>query len=152
MRTLTETVRTLRTELAVGAALFWVAGCANNYGWLSEDVHPLGPTLMIVNNTSLEYRVTVGTGVVVQSRPGQTSCVRVGTRSEARIMRVFAMASSVSYYTPPENLMSAPGWILEIGQQPKYDVLSLRPAEPCMRSPVSLTVPARSSASDRSLE
>jgi hypothetical protein len=91
----------------------------------------LGPTLRIVNNTSLEYRVTVSPGLMVQSRPGQTNCVRVGTVNEVRTMEVFALASTVAYYTPPENLMSAPGWILEIGQQPKYDVLSLRPAEPC---------------------
>ncbi|MFQ6047641.1 MAG: hypothetical protein ACE5PT_14990 [Gemmatimonadales bacterium] len=126
-------MNTLGARLGAVIVVLGMSGCANNYGWLSEDVHPLGPTLQIVNNTSLEYRVTVGIGVVVQSRPGQTNCIRVGTRSEARIMRVFAMASSVAYYTPPENLMSAPGWILEIGQQPKYDVLSLRPAEPCMR-------------------
>ncbi|NIM50742.1 MAG: hypothetical protein GTO22_16070 [Gemmatimonadales bacterium] len=119
--------------LAVAAVILGASGCANNYEWVSEDVHPLGPTLQIVNNTSLAYRVTVGTGVVVQSHPGQTNCVRVGNLNEVRIMEVFALASSVAYHTPPENLMNAPGWILEIGQQPKYDVLSLRPAEPCMR-------------------
>lgn len=119
--------------LAVAAVILVGSGCRNNYDWVNEDVHPLGPTLQVVNRTSLEYRVTVGTGVVVQSRPGQTSCVRVGTNSAARVMEVFALASSVVYHTPPEDLMSAPGWILEIGQQPKYDVLSLRPAEPCMR-------------------
>jgi hypothetical protein len=46
-------------------------------------------------------------------------------------MEVFALASSTPHYTPLENLMTSPGWVLEIGQRPKYDVLSLRPAKPC---------------------
>ncbi|MGD2134538.1 MAG: hypothetical protein PVF27_00185 [Gemmatimonadales bacterium] len=125
-------MRTIRAGLVTAVVVLAASACHNNYDWVSEDVHPLGPTLQVVNNTSLEYRVTVGTGVVVQARPGQTSCVRVGSLNEVRVMEVFALASSVRYYTPPENLMSAPGWILELGQQPKYDMLSLRPAEPCM--------------------
>jgi hypothetical protein len=94
-------------------------------------MHPLGPTLEIVNTSSLVYRVTVNPALVVQVYPGQHSCVWAGKFHEARTMEVFAVASSVSHSTPPENLMSSPGWILEIGQLPKYDVLSLRPAKPC---------------------
>jgi hypothetical protein len=113
--------------------LLGLCGCANNAAWVTEPVHPLGPTLRIVNNTSLEYRVTVTPALVVHARPGQTACVRVGNTHEARRIEVFALASARPYYTPVENLMTAPGWILEIGLRPTYDVLSLRPAEPCMR-------------------
>jgi len=98
---------------------------------MREPMHPLGPTLEIVNTSSLVYRVTVSAALVVHVYPGQHACVWAGTINEARTMEVFAPAGSVSYQTPPEDLMSAPGWILEIGQLPKYDVLSLRPAKPC---------------------
>jgi hypothetical protein len=114
-------------------ALLAVVGCHGNAEWVREPVNPLGPTLKIVNNTSLEYRVTVSPAQLVMARPGQTTCVRVSNLNQLRIIEVFALASSTPYYTPEENLMNAPGWILEIGQLPRYDVLSLRPAEPCMR-------------------
>ena len=94
-------------------------------------MHPLGPTLEIVNTSSLVYRVTVNPALVVQVHPGQRRCVWAGMFHEARTMEVFALAGSRSDHTPPENLMSSPGWVLEIGQLPKYDVLSLRPAAPC---------------------
>lgn len=94
-------------------------------------MHPLGPTLEIVNTSSLVYRVTVHPALVVQVHPGQRKCVWAGTFHEARTMRVFALAGAASHWTPPENLMNSPGWVLEIGQLPRYDVLSLRPAKPC---------------------
>lgn len=94
-------------------------------------MHPLGPTLEIVNTSGLVYRVTVSDALVVHIHPGQRTCVWAGTVHEARTMEVAALASAASYHTPRENLMSSPGWILEIGQLPKYDVLSLRPARPC---------------------
>ena len=90
------------------------------------------PTLEVVNSTSLVYRVTLGPSRVFQVHPGQRKCVRVGNIHDTRAIEFFALASSRTYTTPPENLMSSPGWIVEIGQQPAYDVLSLRPAEPCM--------------------
>jgi hypothetical protein len=99
--------------------------------WMREPMPPLGPTLEIVNSSSLAYRVTVSPALVVHVHAGQHACVWAGTIHQARTMEVRALASSVSHYTPPEDLMNAPGWILEIGQQPKYDVLSLRPAKPC---------------------
>ena len=92
---------------------------------------PLGPTLEIVNTSSLVYRVTVNPGLVVQLYPGQRKCVWAGNYHEARTMEVSAPASAVTHHTPPEDLMSAAGWILEIGEVPKYDVLSLRPAPRC---------------------
>ncbi|MDH3290892.1 MAG: hypothetical protein OEO20_05750 [Gemmatimonadota bacterium] len=92
---------------------------------------PLGPTLEIVNESSLVYRVTVSPTIVVQVHPGESKCVRVGMYHEVRTIEVIALASTVPYYTPPENLMSASGWVVEIGQLPLYDLLSLRPAEPC---------------------
>jgi hypothetical protein len=92
---------------------------------------PLGPTLEIVNESSLVYRVTVSPAVVVQVYPGESKCVRVGMFHEVRRIEVFALAGSVVHYTPPENLMSASGWVVEIGQLPLYDLLALRPAEPC---------------------
>ena len=78
------------------------------------------------------YRVALGPSRVFQVHPGQRKCVRVGNIHDTRAIEFFALASSRTYTTPPENLMSSPGWIVEIGQQPAYDVLSLRPAEPCM--------------------
>ena len=126
-------MRTLRACVAAVVLAVGMSACRNNAAWVSEPVHPLGPTLQVVNNTSLEYRVVVGPGVFVISRPGQTACVRVGTNRHVRAIQVFALASSDEYQTPADNLMNAPGWILEIGQTPRYDVLSLRPAEPCMR-------------------
>ena len=94
---------------------------------------PLGPTLEIVNTSSLVYRVTVTPSLVVHVHPGQHKCVWAGTFHEARTMEVMALAGSTSYSTPREDLMSSPGWILELGQAPKYDVLTLRPAKPCRK-------------------
>jgi len=48
-----------------------------------------------------------------------------------RAIEFFALASAQTYRAPPENLTSSPGWIVESGLQPAYDVLSLRPAKPC---------------------
>jgi len=124
-------VNSLRAGSVVILALAGASGCSTSE-WVHEDVHPLGPTLQVVNQSSLEYRVTVTPALVVMARPGQTSCVRVGILNDQRTIEVFALASSRPYYAPPENLMSSPGWILEIGQRPTYDVLSLRPAKPCM--------------------
>lgn len=111
------------------AALAAAPACRR--GGRPEPVEPLGPTLEIVNTSSLAYRVTVRPGFVVQVHPGQRKCVRAGNFNEARTIQVMALASTVSHSTPTENLASSPGWILEIGQQPRFDVLSLRPSEPC---------------------
>jgi hypothetical protein len=94
-------------------------------------MHAMGPTLEIINSGSLVYRVTVNAGVVVQVHPGQHKCVWAGLFHEARRMEVFEIASGITYFTPREDLMTSPGWVLEIGQAPKYDVLSLRPSDPC---------------------
>lgn len=123
---------TLRSAALVIVAVVGVSGCHGNAAWLREPVNPLGPTLKIVNNSSLEYRVNVSSSQKVMARPGQATCVRVSNVNDVRVMEVFALASTAVYYTPEENLMNSPGWILEIGQRPEYDVLTLRPAEPCM--------------------
>lgn len=94
-------------------------------------MHQQGPTLEIVNSSSLVYRVRVSPAVIVNVHPGQHACVWVGRVNETRAIEVQALASTVSHFTPEEDLMSSQGWILEIGQAPKYDVLSLRPAQPC---------------------
>ena len=121
-------VHTRWGRVAVLAALAALPGCAKRQ---REPMPPLGPTLEIVNTSSLVYRVTVHPGLVVQVHPGQRKCVRAGTFHEARTMQVAALADTRAHRTPPENLMSAPGWVLEIGDLPRYDVLSLRPAKPC---------------------
>lgn len=92
---------------------------------------PLGPTLELVNESGLVYRVTVSPGIVVQLYPGDNKCVRLGKIHRQRSIEFFPMAGSEAYYTPPENLMSESGWVVEIGELPQYDVLSLRPAYPC---------------------
>jgi len=114
--------------VAMISACAWVSGCLGRH---REPMPPLGPTLEIVNESSLVYRVTVSPTIVVQVHPGESKCVRVGMYHEVRTIEVIALASTVPYYTPPENLMSASGWVVEIGQLPLYDLLSLRPAEPC---------------------
>jgi len=127
-------VRESGGAVKAGWAGLVVVLCAAAFGcgWRQrEPMHPLGPTLAIVNTSSLVYRVTVHAALVVQVHPGQRMCVWAGKFHEARTMKVLALASSVSHSTPRENLMSSPGWVLEIGQLPRYDVLSLRPAEPC---------------------
>ncbi len=115
-------------RIAVLAALTLLSGCARRQ---QEPMPPLGPTLEIVNRSSLVYRVTVRSSLVVQVHPNQRKCVFAGTFSEARTIAVTALASRRTYRTPPENLMSSPGWVLEIEDLPRYDVLSLRPAKPC---------------------
>jgi hypothetical protein len=100
---------------------------------MREPMHRLGPTLEIVNSSGLVYRVTVSAALVVNVHPGQRACVWAGAVNEVRTMEVIALASTTTYHTPPENLMNSSGWILEIGQLPKYDVLTLRPARPCRR-------------------
>lgn len=117
------------TGVAVVAAFAAGSGCGGKSR--GEPVRAPGPTLEIVNSSSLVYRVTVHPGLVVQVHPGQRKCVQAGSFSETRTMEVLALASSETHYTPPENLMTSPGWILELGQRPRYDVLTLRPAERC---------------------
>ena len=128
----------MKTHWMVGAlavVAVATAACRNNDAWVREPVHPLGPTLEVTNNTSLEYRVTVGPGVVIMARPGMTSCTRIGNLREVRSIEVFALASRTRYYTPVEQLLSQPGWVLDIGMNPQYTIVSLRPAEPCKRDP-----------------
>ena len=118
--------------LMVLGGLVAVSGCGAPE-WMRAPMHPQGPTLEIVNSSSLVYRVTVSPAIIVNVHPGQRACVWVGKVNETRTIAVQALASSTSHSTPPEDLMGASGWILEIGQSPKYDVLSLRPARPCKR-------------------
>lgn len=117
----------------VRAAAIWMlagtAGCGG--GWDRESMMPLGPTLEIFNESSLVYRVTVSAGTVLHLYPGQNKCVYVGRTNKQRRIEFLPMAGSRRYYTPPENLMSESGWVVEIGEFPFYDVLSLRPADPC---------------------
>jgi len=125
------TTRARRAAL-VAAALASLSGCGAP-AWMREPMHRLGPTLEIVNSSGLAYRVTVSAALGVTVHPGQRTCVWAGAVNEVRTMEVVALASTTTYRTPPENLMNSSGWILEIGQLPKYDVLSLRPARPCRR-------------------
>ncbi len=114
---------------AVTLALAGMVACGGSS--YRVPMPPLGPTLEIVNQSGLVYRVTVSPGTVVQVYPGQSKCVRVGKFHEARTIEFFALAGSVRHRTPPENLMSAPGWVVEVGELPRYDLLALRPAKPC---------------------
>jgi hypothetical protein len=104
-------------------------GCGGGKG---NAMPPLGPTLEVVNHSSLVYRVTLGPSRVFQVHPGQRKCVRVGNIHQTLSIEFLALAGSRTHRTPPENLMSSPGWIVEIGLQPALDVLTLRPADPCM--------------------
>ena len=96
-----------------------------------EPMHPLGPTLLIVNESTFVYRVTVGPSLVVVVGPGQSKCVWAGRENEARRMEFFPLAGPVAYYSPYENLMTASGWVVEIAEAPKFDLHSLRPTKRC---------------------
>jgi hypothetical protein len=124
-------VNTLWAGCAAVLVFAAVSGCARRH---PEPMPPLGPTLQIVNQSSLVYRVTVSPVIVVVVHPGQTTCIRVGMLHGERTIEFFALASRVTHYTPHQNLMSESGWIVEIGELPRYDVLSLRPADPCKPS------------------
>lgn len=119
----------------VGCAVFLMhAGVFACFHGHREPMPSLGPTLLIVNESSLLYRVTVTPTQVVLVHPNQTTCLQVGMLHGAQTIEFFALASAVRYHTPPQNLMAESGWIVEIGQLPQYDVLSLRPWDPCKPS------------------
>lgn len=118
----------LRAGCALVLALAGATACA---GKRREPMQPLGPTLQIVNKTSFEYRVTVSPSLAVVVHPGQTTCVRLGTLHGLRTVVFHNQASDVTLRSPPQNFMTDSGWIVEIEVVPKYDVLSLRPWDPC---------------------
>jgi hypothetical protein len=114
--------------LAVAAAFVLASGCGFGH---SEPMHPLGTTLLIVNESTFAYRVTVSPTLVIVVGAGQSQCVWAGRESEARRIEFASLADPTTYYTPWENLMNASGWILEIGATPRSDVHTLRPAQRC---------------------
>ncbi len=116
-------------QVVLSAACLGLFACLANFE--PEQMGPLGPTLRIVNKGSFAYRVQVSAGVVAHVYPGQSKCVLMGHYSGLRVIEFSAQGGARRYYTAPENLLSSAGWIVEIGELPKYDVLSFRPARTC---------------------
>lgn len=115
------------------AASFVAATVAACYRARVEGFAPAtaGSTVVITNDGLSVMRIYDVTGYVGRVYPGETRCFRLRLTERSNALR--AIIDGTSFTSPIFEPWAHGGWSWRIATTPRYDVLSLVPAEPCRR-------------------
>lgn len=86
------------------------------------------PTLLIINNGIERFRVYGSHGLLALVYPGQTKCVRIyGEGVRSLVIRSIRESETTPRLLP----VAGEGWVIELGMNLVYDVLTLQPTSIC---------------------
>ena len=122
----------MRHLLVCAATIFLAIGCANTHqmDWDQAPTTDTRPRLLLLNQGGDVVRIEVHGQTLTRAHPGESRCVILPGHVTSNALRLRTTGGG-RYELPPVRFDDSKGWVMELGMNPRMDVMGLRPAEPC---------------------